>query len=99
MTGGRRANELVADGGEDQSKDDEHETGEDRPGHDPDEIVPDEPMSYAVDYLPEYDADPDPALGYEEASDRPQGPPCRDCEEPMEAKSFGWAPDSGETVD
>jgi hypothetical protein len=108
MTGGRRANELVADGGEDQSKDDEHETGEDRPGHDPDEIVPDEPMSYAVDYLPEYDADPDlrpdaadpdPAVGYEEASDRPQGPPCRDCEEPMEAKSFGWAPDSGETVD
>jgi hypothetical protein len=77
--------------------------------HYPDPFVDAEPGPLHDDYLPEYDqdphllhgldAEPGPRWGFEEDSARPRGPPCENCGEYTRADSFGWSPDTGETVD
>ena len=77
--------------------------------HYPDPFAEEEPGPLHDGYLPEYEPDPhltpglegedDPPWGFEEDSARPRGPPCESCDEYTRAESFGWAPDTGETVD
>lgn len=101
--------ELITDGGEDLDEHDDvtGEYTEEPVEYYPDGFVSDEPTPggvtgeyYGDSHLqPGYDVDPVPSLGPEDASTRPRGPPCRDCGEDMTADSFGWAPDTGPTVD
>lgn len=77
--------------------------------HYPDPFAAEEPAPPHDPYLPEYDHDPHlepgfdgdlgPRWGFEEDSARPRGPPCENCDEYTRADSFGWSPDTGETVD
>lgn len=109
-TSGRRS-ALATDGGGEFYEYDEYpdEHDEDYVEHYPDPFADEMPGSMAGGYLPEYEPDPDltpgvtesdgPPWGVEEESRRPRGPPCERCGEYTRAESFGWALDTGETVD
>jgi len=109
-TGGRRRT-LSSDGGEEFYQYDEvdREGGENYVEHHPDPFADDATEPYHEAYLPEYEPDPHlypgyagdngPQWGYEEDSARQLGPPCENCGGHTRAESFGWAPETGETVD